>query len=46
MRAWCLSLRGERIVVWQTDEIWGVQRGEAPAPVLSLPKGREPESLP
>ena len=26
----------------QADEIWGVQRGKAPAPVLSLTKGREP----
>ena len=24
----------------------GVQRGEAPAPVLSLPKGRESEGVP
>ena len=28
------------------DEGWGVQRGEAPAPVLSSSKGRESEGVP
>ena len=29
-----------------TDEIIGVQRGEAPMPVLSLPKGLEYKGVP